>query len=97
MSKVRKNLKEEVRQQVSEKPKGKLLVDIPINDKAQDLMRELKKNMSGLEAVLDIYNCYSTEEDNQKTAYMVRTLGFSVANIAYNLSEIKPKLIEKIL
>ena len=95
-------VKDATRQQSSEaivpvKPKGTLLVDIPVNDKAQELIRELKKNMVGLEVVLDMYNRYSKEEDNQRMAYMVKTIGFNVADIAYNLSSVKPKLIEKVL
>lgn len=89
-------VKEEPRQQPS-KPQGSPVVDIPVNEKAQKLLADLRRGMAGLESLLSMYDRYSPEEDSQKVAYVIQQQGMSIANAAISIAQLKPRMIEKIL
>jgi hypothetical protein len=75
--------------------RGRQVVDIPVNEKAQELIRELKKRIAGMDTMLDLYNRYLPEEDYQKMVYAVKQIGASIADKAFSVDSIKPGLIEK--
>ena len=82
--------------QQQQTPKGKQVVDIPTNEKAQSLIMELRKDIAGLDALISLYNRYQSEEDYAKIAYTVGQMGGNVANTAFLISLLKPKNIEKV-
>lgn len=88
-------VKEEQNQQVTA-PKGKQVVDIPVNGGEQALIAELQKDISGLSALMNVYNCYQSEEDYEKIAYTVRQMGNRVACTALSVAMFKPGIIEKV-
>ncbi len=71
------------------------VVDIPANAKAQELIQEVRKDIAGLESVLSLYDRYETQEDHQKTKYIIQQLGYAIAHSTYLLHEFKPELIER--
>lgn len=88
--------KEEPRQQPS-KPQGSPVVDIPVNEKAQRLLLELRKCMAGMESLLSMYNKYSTEENSQKVAYVIQQQGMAIADASISIGQLKPQIIDKVL
>lgn len=71
------------------------VVDIPVNAKAQELIQEVRKDIAGLESVLSLYDRYETQEDHQKTKYIIQQLGYAIAHSTYMLHEFKPELVER--
>lgn len=89
-------VKDEARQQPL-KPKGSPVVDIPVNEKAQKLMTDLRRGMIGMESLLSMYDRYSSEEDSQKVAYVIQQQGMSIANASMSIAQLRPHIVEKIL
>lgn len=89
--------KEVPRQQASQSVKGKEVVDIPVNETAQRLIANLRRDIAGMESLLEIYNRYEEEEDFQKIAYVIRQQGSGIMDKAISLAQLRPQMIEKIL
>lgn len=77
-------------------PRGKQVVDIPENRKAQKLLEELRKEIAGLEVLMNLYNRYQSEEAYKRTAYMLREVASQAADKAFSMCLIEPKMIEKV-
>lgn len=77
-------------------PKGKQVVDIPVNGGAQALIAELQKDITGLFALMNVYNRYQSEEDYAKIAYTVRQMGNRVACTALSVAMYQSGIIEKV-
>lgn len=84
------------RQQASV-PKGKMVVDIPENAKAQDMIKDMHQKAAAMEAMLKLYDRYQPEESFQKIAYAVCQLEMSIADAAYTLSVHKPHQRKRVI
>lgn len=73
----------------------KMLVDIPENAEAQKLISAMRKYLTGMDALLDTYNMYHTEEKFKEVSHTVDTLAGRIIWVAHHLSYFKPKMVEK--
>lgn len=73
----------------------KMLVDIPENAEAQKLISDMRKYLTGMDALLDAYNMYHTEEEFKEVSHTVDTLAGRIIWVAHHLSYFKPKMVEK--
>lgn len=82
------------RQQAAEKPR-KMFVDIPDNAEAQKLISGMRKYLTGMDALLDTYSMYHTEEQFKEISHTVDALAGRIIWAAMELKNFKPKLVEK--
>lgn len=73
----------------------RMLVDIPENAEAQKLIGDMRKYLTGMDALLDTYNMYHTEEEFKEVSHTVNALAGRILWVAHHLSYFKPKLVEK--
>lgn len=74
----------------------RMLVDIPENAEAQKLIGDMRKYLTGMDALLDTYSMYHTEEEFKEVSHTVDALAGRILWVAHNLSYFKPKLVEKL-
>lgn len=74
----------------------RMLVDIPENAEAQKLIGDMRKYLTGMDALLDTYSMYHTEEEFKEVSHTVNALAGRILWVAHNLSYFKPKLVEKL-
>ena len=48
----------------------RVVVNIPENEEAQKLIKDMKKYLTGMEIVLEMYNTYQREENLERMKYM---------------------------
>lgn len=90
------HIKEVALRQQASKPKGKEVVDIPVNEKAQSMMQQLREELAGMESLLRLYNKYQSEEDFKKIAHTIGRMGLMVGDTSISISLLKPNIVEKI-
>lgn len=73
------------------------VVDIPENGKAQELISDMKKYITGMEALLDIYNMYLSEEEFKNIAETISKMNNKISTTAHFLSFLKPNIVTKYL
>lgn len=78
-------------------PAKGMVVDIPKNKEALRLIGEMRKYLTGMDAVLDTYCMYLKEEEFKKIAYAVRQMASKISNTALDLYTFKPHIVEEYL
>lgn len=73
----------------------KTVVDIPVNKEALELIAEMRKYLTGMEALLDIYCMFVPKEDFEKTGHTIHEMSGKISRTAFFLSTFKPKLREE--
>lgn len=72
------------------------VVDIPVNAKAQEMIKTFRNNMTTIDSLLNMYNRYQSEENYEKVAFILKTIGIQIGDDLIAISQYKPNLIEKI-
>ena len=78
-------------------PAKGMVVDIPKNKEALRLIGEMRKYLTGMDAVLDTYCMYLKEEEFKKIAYAVWQMASKISNTALDLYTFKPHIVEEYL
>ena len=78
-------------------PAKGMVVDIPKNKEALRLIGEMRKYLTGMDAVLDTYCMYLKEEEFKKIAYAVQQMANKISNTALDLYTFKPHIVEEYL
>lgn len=88
----------QTRQQACEsrRPNGREVVDIPVNETAQKGLQEVRKQMAGMECMLQMYNRYQSMEEYQKVVGMMQEFNRALYRNISDLYERRPVLIEKV-
>lgn len=73
----------------------RVVVNIPENEEAQKLIKDMKKYLTGMEIVLEMYNTYQREENLERMKYMLFRMEGKIVDVVYSLYKLKPKLVEK--
>ena len=73
----------------------KTVVDIPVNKEALELIAEMRKYLTGMDALLDLYCMFVPKEDFEKTGHTIHEMSGKIARTAFFLSTFKPKLREE--
>ena len=73
----------------------RVVVNIPENEEAQKLIKDMKKYLTGMEIVLEMYNTYQREEKLERMKYMLFRMEGKIVDVVYSLYKLKPKLVEK--
>ncbi|MCQ4754733.1 ORF6N domain-containing protein [Enterocloster bolteae] len=73
----------------------RVVVNIPENEEAQKLIKDMKKYLTGMEIVLEMYNTYQREENLERMKYMLFRMEGKIVDMVYSLYKLKPKLVEK--
>ncbi|EET60448.1 toxin-antitoxin system, toxin component, Bro family [Marvinbryantia formatexigens DSM 14469] len=73
------------------------VVDIPENKEAQKLIMEARKYITALDALLDTYSMYRSEDEFKKIAYAVMAIGGKISRTTLFLYDVKPGVVEKCL
>lgn len=73
------------------------VVDIPENGKAQELILDMKKYITGMEALLDIYDMYLSEAEFRNIAEAINKMSNKINTTAHFLRFLKPKMVTKYL
>lgn len=74
-----------------------MVMDTPNNKEAQRLIAEARKYLTGMDALLDVYNMYLKEDDFEKVASVLREMQGRITWATSALARFKPKLVEKFL
>lgn len=78
-------------------PAKGMVVNIPENKEAQEAIMMVRKYLTGMDALLDIYNMYNGEEDYKKVCDVLREMQSKISWATSRLSNVRPKVIEKYL
>lgn len=73
------------------------VVDIPENGKAQELISDMKKYITGMEALLDIYDMYLSEAEFKNIAEAINKMSNKINTTAHFLRFLKLKMVTKYL
>ena len=73
----------------------RVVVNIPENEEAQKLIKDMKKYLTGMEIVLEMYNTYQREENLERMKYMLFRMEGKIVDVVYSLYKLKPNLVEK--
>lgn len=73
------------------------VVNIPENEKAQELISDMKKYIAGMEALLDVYNMYLPEAEFKNVAETVSKMSSKISTTAHFLRFLKPNMVTKYL
>ena len=75
----------------------RMVVDVPENPEAQKLIREMRRYLAGMDAVLDVYSMYLKKEEFEKVGYTVDLVASKISRIGLDLMTFHPHLVEKFL
>lgn len=84
-----------VKENPAPKPRGSLVVDVPVNGQIQKDIAAIRKNISALDVLMDTINKYYSEEDYKKVVYIVEQQGMAIADLCMSLRYRKPQMIYK--
>ena len=76
-------------------PAKGLVVDIPKNKEALELIGEMRKYLTGMDALLDTYCMYLKEDEFKKIAYAVQKMSAKIERTALFLYTFKPNVVEE--
>lgn len=77
------------------KPAKKMVVDIPRNTEALQLIGEMRKYLTGMDALLDTYCMFLPEDEFKKMAYAVESMAGKISRTALFLYTFKPHIVEE--
>ena len=88
----------QTRQQACEtrSPNGREVVDIPANETAQKGLQEVRRQIAGMECMLQMYNRYQSMEEYQKVVGMMQEFNRALYRNISDLYERRPVLIEMV-
>lgn len=72
-------------------------MDIPKNKEALELIGEMRKYLTGMDALLDTYCMYLKEDEFKKIAYAVESMAGKISRTALDLYTFKPHIVEEYL
>ncbi len=78
-------------------PAKGMVVDIPKNKEALQLIGEMRKYLTGMDALLDTYCMYLKEDEFKKIAYAVESMAGKISRTALFLYTFKPHIVEEYL
>ena len=78
-------------------PAKRMVVDIPRNAEALQLIGEMRKYLTGMDALLDTYCMFLPEEEFKKMAYAVQGMAGKISRTALFLYTFKPHIVEEYL
>lgn len=73
----------------------KMVVDIPRNAEAIKLIGEMRKYLTGMDALLDTYCMFLPEDEFKKMAYAVQGMAGKISRTALFLYTFKPNIVEE--
>ena len=76
-------------------PAKRMVVDIPRNAEALQLIGEMRKYLTGMDALLDTYCMFLPEEEFKKMAYAVQGMAGKISRTALFLYTFKPHIVEE--
>lgn len=76
-------------------PAKKMVVDIPRNAEALQLIGEMRKYLTGMDALLDTYCMFLPEDEFKKMAYAVESMAGKISRTALFLYTFKPHIVEE--
>ena len=76
-------------------PAKRMVVDIPKNKEALELIGEMRKYLTGMDALLDTYCMYLKEDEFKKIAYAVQKMSAKIERTALFLYTFKPNVVEE--
>lgn len=77
------------------KPAKAMVVDIPKNNEALQLIEEMRKYLTGMDALLDTYCMFLSEEEFKKIEYAVQAMAGKISRTALFLYTFKPHIVEE--
>lgn len=76
-------------------PAKKMVVDIPRNTEALQLIGEMRKYLTGMDALLDTYCMFLPEDEFKKMAYAVESMAGKISRTALFLYTFRPHIVEE--
>lgn len=76
-------------------PAKAMVVDIPRNAEAIQLIGEMRKYLTGMDALLDTYCMFQSEDKFQKIAYAVQGMSAKIERTAFFLYTFKPNIVDE--
>lgn len=77
------------------KPYKNMVANIPENPEAQKLIRDMRKYLTGMDALMDAFNTYQSEENYKHIIGAISALEGKIVRTAMMMTMIKPKMVEK--
>lgn len=74
-----------------------LVTDVPDNAKVQEVLKKLRKDIAGIDAVIDQFNRYITKEDYERLGRVADLMAMGLYKDTLRLADIKPNEVEKAL
>lgn len=74
-----------------------MVADIPDNAKVQETIKKLRKNVAGIDAVIDQFDRYITREDYERLGRVAELMAMGLYKNILLLADIQPNVVEKVL
>lgn len=73
------------------------VTDAPDNAKVQELVKKLKKDIAGIDSVIDQFCRYISKEDYERLSRVADLMAMGLYRDTLGLADIQPNVVEKIL
>lgn len=73
------------------------VVDVPDNAQVQEVIKKLRKDIAGIDAVIDQFSRYITKEDYERLGRVADLMAMGLYQDTLRLADIHPKVVEKTL
>lgn len=73
------------------------VVDLPDNAQVQEVLKKLRKDIAGIDAVIDQFNRYISKEDYERLGRVADLMAMGLYRDTLQLAEIRPNVVEKTL
>lgn len=73
------------------------VTDAPDNAKVQELVKKLKKDIAGIDSVIDQFCKYISKEDYERLSRVADLMAMGLYRDTLGLADIQPNVVEKIL
>lgn len=73
------------------------VVDVPDNAQVQEVLKKLRKDIAGIDAVIDQFSRYITKEDYERLGRVADLMAMGLYKDTLRLADIHPNVVEKTL
>lgn len=73
------------------------VVDVPDNAQVQEILKKLRKDIAGIDAVIDQFSRYITKEDYERLGRVADLMAMGLYKDTLRLADIQPNVVEKTL
>lgn len=73
------------------------VAEVPENAQVQEVLKKIRKDIAGIDAVIDQFNRYITQEDYERLGRVADLMAMGLYKDTLRLADVRPNIVEKTL